>query len=63
MTAASSSIGAITLDILSESLIYDLFQEVGRKVHYEPDSFQLVLQNMSDGESVSIFFYTLSVGI
>jgi len=54
LTVTAERMGAIELDVLADTLISDLFQQVGKKVNYEPDSFQLILQKMGDGECMNL---------
>ena len=41
------------LSLPASTTVKELFQEVGRKFQYDPETFELILQRTSDGESVS----------
>lgn len=42
-----------TLLLPPSTTVQQLFQEVGQKFHYDPESFALILQRTSNGETVS----------
>jgi hypothetical protein len=42
-----------TLLLPASTTVQELFQAVGKIFHYDPESFELILQRTSDAESVS----------
>jgi hypothetical protein len=42
-----------TLLLPASASVQELFQAVGKLFHYDPESFELILQHTSDAESVS----------
>ncbi|XP_076350596.1 ubiquitin carboxyl-terminal hydrolase 47-like isoform X3 [Tachypleus tridentatus] len=44
----------VLLNLPVSTTAVQLMEEIGKKCHYHPDSFELVLQRMPDGESVII---------
>lgn len=52
-TTSATSGTKNTLLLRASTTVQELFQEVGRKFHYDPESFALVLRCASNGETVS----------
>jgi hypothetical protein len=53
LTTTASTGTKSTLSLPASTTVQELFQEVGRKFQYDPESFELILHRTSDGESVS----------
>ncbi|KAJ9585896.1 hypothetical protein L9F63_020459 [Diploptera punctata] len=52
LTTSTTTGNKTTLSLPAATTVKELFQEVGRKFQYDPETFELILQRTSDGESI-----------
>jgi hypothetical protein len=53
LTTSVTSGTKTTISLPASTTVQQLFQEVGQKLNHHPESFALILQRTSNGETVS----------